>query len=88
MAAVTIASTLEHQLPDDPWNQRPNQLALINPDDYSPIQPVQVVKNLRSTKKKWGENIEQLIFFGLGGCHIGPKFLTLSVINSVSKTDE
>lgn len=52
MAAVTIASTLEHQLPDDPWNQRPNQLALINPDDYSPIQPVQVVKNLRSTKKK------------------------------------
>jgi hypothetical protein len=62
-------------------------LVLINPDDYSPIQPVQVVKNLRSTKKKWGENIEQLIFFGLG-CHIGPKFLILSVINSVSKTDE
>lgn len=87
MAAVTIASTLERQLPDDPWNQRPNQLVLINPDDYSPIQPVQVVKNLRSTKKKWGENIEQLIFFGLG-CHIGPKFLILSVINSVSKTDE
>ena len=54
MAAVTIASTLERQLPDDPWNQRPNQLALINPDDYSPIQPVQVVKNLHSTKKKGG----------------------------------
>jgi hypothetical protein len=32
-------------------------LVLINPDDYSPIQPVQVVKNLRSTKKKWGEKI-------------------------------
>lgn len=51
MGAVTIASTLQRQLPNDPWNLRPNQLVLINPDDYSPLQPVQVVKNLRSTKE-------------------------------------
>ncbi|EFX79265.1 hypothetical protein DAPPUDRAFT_304902 [Daphnia pulex] len=41
MGAVTIASTLQRQLPNDPWNLRPNQLVLINPDDYSPLQPVQ-----------------------------------------------
>lgn len=52
MGAVTIASTLQRQLPNDPWNLRPNQLVLINPDDYSPLQPVQVVKNLRSTKER------------------------------------
>ena len=45
LAGVTIASTLQRQLPgSDPWNLRSNQLVLINPDDYSdsPAQQVQV----------------------------------------------
>ncbi|KAK4002866.1 hypothetical protein OUZ56_004660 [Daphnia magna] len=38
MAAVTVASRLHGQLPDDPWNLRPNQLVPLNPDDFSPVK--------------------------------------------------
>lgn len=41
MAAVTVASRLHGQLPDDPWNLRPNQLVPLNPDDFSPVQSIQ-----------------------------------------------
>lgn len=45
MAAVTVASRLHGQLPDDPWNLRPNQLVPLNPDDFSPVQSIQVKQN-------------------------------------------
>lgn len=40
-SSVATASTRQRQLPGDPWNQRSNQLMLINSDDYSgPDSPI------------------------------------------------
>ena len=54
MVGVTIASTIQRQLPGDPWNLRSNQLILINPDDYTAVDSPALTSQVHSTlQSEW-----------------------------------